>query len=71
MWNWKLAAEVLAGNEQLSRRNLAKYCGISKSSLDHYLCGERKPPLPVLILMAQYLGVTVEELKKPTKAKSN
>jgi transcriptional regulator with XRE-family HTH domain len=41
---------------------LAKACGITDSAVQMYECGQRIPRDSIKILMADYFGMTVQEL---------
>jgi transcriptional regulator with XRE-family HTH domain len=41
---------------------LAKACGITDSAVQLYECGQRIPRDSIKILMADYFGMTVQEL---------
>ena len=41
---------------------LAKACGITDSAVQMYECGQRVPRDSIKILMANYFGMTVQEL---------
>jgi transcriptional regulator with XRE-family HTH domain len=41
---------------------LAKACGITDSAVQMYECGQRVPRDSIKILMADYFGMTVQEL---------
>lgn len=62
MWKYKRAKELLE-NVGLTRKKLAELCGIEPQSLHNILSGNNNPSRSVLILMAQALKTTVEELE--------
>lgn len=66
MWNYEKAQSLL-DQEGRTREWLAKKCGVEIGSLHQILGGHRNPGRPVLILMAQALKTTVEELEPQTK----
>lgn len=45
-----------------TKRWIARYCGLSLESLNHYLTGRRNPRLPILKLLAQALNVQESSL---------
>lgn len=45
-----------------SAEELAKACGITASAVQMYECGQRIPRDDVKVQMADFLGVTVQEL---------
>lgn len=67
---WKaLKAKELLDVQGRTRRWLAEQCGIELQSLNHLLNGQRNPSRPVLLLMAQALETTVEELEASSKTR--
>lgn len=48
----------------LSRQKVADELGISRASLEYYEKGKRKPDIDVLLLLADYYGVTCDYLLK-------
>ena len=45
-----------------TRRWVARQCGVEPKTFNHYLAGKRNPSMPVLMLMAQVLETTVQDL---------
>jgi transcriptional regulator with XRE-family HTH domain len=56
-------ARALMEREGRTPKWLAARCGIEPISLKHILAGRREPGRPVLILIAQNLNTTIEDLE--------
>jgi transcriptional regulator with XRE-family HTH domain len=69
MWKMNKAKQLLA-KRGLTRKELAEYIGIEPQSLNNILCGNHNPSRPVLILMAQALHTTLEELEPEKNSKA-
>ena len=52
----------LRERKQLSRRALAELCGLSKNMISMYERGEKIPSVEVLIILADFFGVTTDYL---------
>lgn len=63
-------AKQLLEQEGRTRKWLAEQCGIELQSLNNILAGSHNPGRPVLLLMAQALETTVEELDPEHKART-
>lgn len=48
--------------QKISDRELAEYCHISHQTVSKYECGLRTPTPAVLVLLAQKLGISVDDL---------
>lgn len=48
----------------LQQKDIAKFLGISESSICLYEKGKREPPIEVLIKLADFFGCTLDELVK-------
>jgi transcriptional regulator with XRE-family HTH domain len=58
----------LRENRRVSRRVLAELCGLSKNMVSRYERGERVPSIDEAAVLADYFGVTLDDLcgrKKP------
>lgn len=52
----------LRERRRISRRVLSELCGLSRNMISRYERGERVPPSDVLKLLADFFGVTMDEL---------
>lgn len=52
----------LRKRQHVSQRTLSQLCGLGKNAIARYESGERVPTLPVLLAIADYFGVTVDDL---------
>ena len=52
----------LRKRQGVSQRTLSQLCGLGKNAIARYESGERVPTLPVLLVMADYFGVTMDDL---------
>ena len=52
----------LRERKQLSRRALAELCGLSKNMISMYERGEKIPSVGVLIILADFFGVSTDYL---------
>ena len=48
--------------KQLSQKQLAKAIGITEAAVSRYTAGARYPTIEILASMADFFGVTIEEL---------
>lgn len=46
----------------LSQQQFADMCGVSKSTISRYICGERVPDLVHMYSMARVLGCRIEDI---------
>ncbi len=53
---------TLRERRRMSRVVLGELCGLSKNMIARYERGERVPSLKNLVLLAEFFGVTVDEL---------
>ncbi len=50
--------------KNITQRELAKVCGVSPPLISQFISGKRVPKLETFKIMADYLGVTMDELLK-------
>ncbi|MDE6281643.1 MAG: helix-turn-helix domain-containing protein [Oscillospiraceae bacterium] len=46
----------------VSQRTLSQLCGLGKNAVARYESGDRTPTLPVLLAIADYFSVTLDDL---------
>jgi transcriptional regulator with XRE-family HTH domain len=51
----------------LLQRELAEAVGVTQVAIAHLEIGNRKPSFPMLIRLADFFGVSVDELARPTE----
>ena len=54
--------QALREQRRLSRRTLAELCGLSKNMISLYERGEKAPSVDALISLADYFGVSTDDL---------
>lgn len=52
----------LRKRHNISQRTLSELCGLGKNAIARYESGERVPTLPVLLVIADYFMVTLDDL---------
>lgn len=52
----------LRKRRHISQRTLSQLCGLGKNTIARYESGDRAPTLPVLLAIADYFGVTLDDL---------
>ncbi len=58
----------LRKNKDISRNKLAEVLGVSVASIGYYETGKRVPDIETLVKMADYFGVTCDEMLKGVKS---
>ena len=62
MENWLARTKFLMEKKNIKRSELAKKMGITVSQIGHYLNGRREPPLAKQKMIADVLGISIDEL---------
>lgn len=57
----------LRKSRHVSQRTLSELCGLSKNAAARYESGERTPTMPILEALADFFGVTMEDLAGRSK----
>ena len=57
----------LRKSQHVSQRTLSELCGLSKNAVARYESGERTPTMPTLEALADFFGVTMDDLAGRTK----
>ena len=52
----------LRKSQHISQRTLSELCGLSKNAVARYESGERTPTMPTLEALADFFGVTMDDL---------
>ena len=52
----------LRRHQRISQRALSDLCGLGKNAIARYESGDRVPTLPVLEAIADYFGITLDDL---------
>lgn len=52
----------LRERRRISRRVLSELCGLSKNMISRYERGERVPTMPEAAALADFFGITLDEL---------
>ena len=61
-WGVPGTAQGARKRQHVSQRTLSQVCGLGKNVIARYESGERVPTLPVLLAIADYFGVTMDDL---------
>ena len=61
---WINRVKELMGDQGITQQELADKIGVTRGQINHYLKSRRQPPIQKLKLMAQALGVSLEDLCK-------
>ncbi|WP_181909818.1 helix-turn-helix transcriptional regulator [Paenibacillus taihuensis] len=56
------AIAELRESREITQEDLAKTLGIARSTLSHYEKNRRKPPLDIIVLLANTFNITVEQI---------
>ena len=57
----------LRKSQHVSQRTLSELCGLSKNAVARYESRERTPTMPTLEALADFFGVTMDDLAGRTK----
>lgn len=58
----------LRKSRHVSQRTLSELCGLSKNAVARYESGERTPTMPTLEALADFFGVTMDDLAGRAKS---
>lgn len=58
----------LRKDRRVSQRTLSELCGLSKNAVARYESGERTPTMPTLEALADFFGVTMDDLAGRAKS---
>lgn len=58
----------LRKSQHVSQRTLSELCGLSRNAVARYESGERTPTILTLATLADFLGVTVDDLAGRAKS---
>ena len=58
----------LRKSQHVSQRTLSELCGLSRNAVARYESGERTPTIPTLAVLADFFGVTMEDLAGRAKS---
>ena len=61
----------LREKRQMSRKTLGECCGLSKNAIGHYERGTREPNASTILKIANFFGVTADELLRGVSSKSS
>ncbi len=53
---------VLRKQRQITQEQLAKQLGISRPTLSHYETNRRKPPIEIIVLLADKLKISIDTI---------
>lgn len=62
--------KLLQKARNMTRKELAEICNCDPSLISHYIKGDRRVPLEVVIKLAKFFNVTIDEVVYGTESKA-